>query len=399
VFAFSPPALPGNTGGPPMQFVIRTTGDYQTLADVVDKMQKEAQKSGLFIFTDVDLKFDTPQIEFKVDAAKANRLGINMADIGGSLATLLGGNYVNRFNLYGRSYEVIPQVPRDFRLTADWLTQYRVRTSSGELVPLSTVATISKTTQPNALTNFQQLSSATLQGVPFPGHTLGEALDFLKDKAKDIFPAGYTYDFQGESRQLVQEGNTLTITFIFSLILIFLVLAAQFESFRDPFVILIALPTAMFGALLPLNMLGVMGLASINIYTQIGLVTLIGLISKHGILMTEFANRMQEEQGMTRREAIEHAAGVRLRPILMTTAAMVVGMVPLVIAEGAGAKSRAAIGIVIAFGMFIGTLFTLFVTPAIYTFVARDHRAAPRDRDEDEPVMLPEHVRPAQAAE
>jgi multidrug efflux pump subunit AcrB len=362
-------------------------------------MQKEAQKSGLFIFTDIDLKFDTPQIEFKVDAAKANRLGINMSEIGGSLATLLGGNYVNRFNLYGRSYEVIPQVPRDFRLTADWLTQYRVRTSSGELVPLSTVATISKTTQPNALTNFQQLSSATLQGVPFPGHTLGEALDFLKDKAKDIFPAGYTYDFQGESRQLVQEGNTLTITFIFSLILIFLVLAAQFESFRDPFVILIALPTAMFGALLPLNMLGVMGLASINIYTQIGLVTLIGLISKHGILMTEFANRMQEEQGMTRREAIEHAAGVRLRPILMTTAAMVVGMVPLVIAEGAGAKSRAAIGIVIAFGMFIGTLFTLFVTPAIYTFVARDHRAAPRDRDEDEPVVLPEHVRPAQAAE
>ena len=299
VFAFSPPALPGNTGGPPMQFVIRTTGDYQTLADVVDKMQKEAQKSGLFIFTDVDLKFDTPQIEFKIDAAKANRLGINMADIGGSLATLLGGNYVNRFNLYGRCYEVIPQVPRDFRLTADWLTQYRVRTSSGELVPLSTVATISKTTQPNALTNFQQLNSATLQGVPFPGHTLGEALDFLKDKAKEIFPAGYTYDFQGESRQFVQEGNTLTITFIFALILIFLVLAAQFESFRDPFIILIALPTAMFGALLPLNLLGVMGLASINIYTQIGLVTLIGLISKHGILMVEFANRLQEEEGMS----------------------------------------------------------------------------------------------------
>jgi multidrug efflux pump subunit AcrB len=235
-----------------------------------------------------------------------------------------------------------------------------------------------------------------LQGVPFPGHTLGEALDFLKDKAKDIFPAGYTYDFQGESRQLVQEGSTLTITFIFSLILIFLVLAAQFESFRDPFVILIALPTAMFGALLPLNMLGVMGMASINIYTQIGLVTLIGLISKHGILMTEFANRMQEE-GMSRREAIEHAAGVRLRPILMTTAAMVVGMVPLVLAEGAGAKSRAAIGIVIAFGMFIGTLFTLFVTPAIYTFVARDHRLA-REREEAA-EMLPSHVRPAHAAE
>jgi len=271
-----------------------------------------------------------------------------------------------------------------------------VRTSSGELVPLSTVATISKTTQPNALTNFQQLSSATLQGVPFPGHTLGEALDFLKDKAKEIFPAGYTYDFQGESRQLVQEGNTLTITFIFSLILIFLVLAAQFESFRDPFVILIALPTAMFGALLPLNLLGVMGLASINIYTQIGLVTLIGLISKHGILMTEFANRMQEEEGMSRRDAIEHAAGVRLRPILMTTAAMVVGMVPLVIAEGAGAKSRAAIGIVIAFGMFIGTMFTLFVTPAIYTFVARDHRAG---REQEEEAVIPARLPAAHAAE
>ncbi|GAC1561724.1 MAG: efflux RND transporter permease subunit [Beijerinckiaceae bacterium] len=403
VFAFSPPALPGNTGGPPMQFVIRTTGDYQTLADVVDKMQQEARKSGLFIFTDVDLKFDTPQIEFKVDAAKANRLGISMADIGGSLSTLLGGNFVNRFNLYGRSYEVIPQVPRDFRLSADWLTQYRVRTSSGELVPLSTIATISKTTQPNALTNFQQLNSATLSGVPFPGHTLGDALDFLKAKAKEIFPEGYTYDFQGESRQLVQEGNTLTITFVFSLILIFLVLAAQFESFRDPFVILIALPKAMFGALLPLNMLGVMGMASINIYTQIGLVTLIGLISKHGILMTEFANRMQEERGMSRREAIEHAAGVRLRPILMTTAAMVVGMVPLILANGAGAKSRIAIGMVIAFGMFIGTLFTLFVTPAIYTFVARDHRAGRSHGDAaDVAAERPaahEIERPAHAAE
>jgi len=195
----------------------------------------------------------------------------------------------------------------------------------------------------------------------------------LKDKAKEIFPAGYTYDFQGESRQLVQEGNTLTITFIFSLILIFLVLAAQFESFRDPFVILIALPTAMFGALLPLNLLGVMGLASINIYTQIGLVTLIGLISKHGILMTEFANRMQEEEGMSRRDAIEHAAGVRLRPILMTTAAMVLGVVPLITASGAGAVSRFNLGLVIATGLAIGTLFTLFVVPAVYVMIGADH--------------------------
>ncbi len=373
VFAFSPPPLPGSTGGPPMQFVIRTTGDYQKLADVVTEMQKAATASGMFIFTDIDLKFDTPQIEFKIDAVKANRLGVSMQDVGSSLATLLGGNYVNRFSLFGRSYQVIPQAPREFRDAQEWLTRYQVRTSSGELVPLSTVASLRSTVQPNALTEFQQLSSATLSGVPYPGRTLGEAIEFLTSKSKEVFPEGYTYDFQGDARQYVQESNALTITFVFALIVIFLVLAAQFESFRDPLIILIALPTSMFGALLPLNLMSVMGMASLNIYSQIGLVTLIGLISKHGILMTEFANRMQEEQGMSRREAIEHAAGVRLRPILMTTAAMVVGVVPLIIATGAGAQSRIAIGIVIAAGMSIGTLFTLFVTPAVYTFVARDH--------------------------
>ena len=372
VLAFSPPALPGSTGGPPMQFVVRTTGDYQQLAEVVGKLQDEARKSGLFIFTDSDLKFDTPQIEMKIDAAKANRLGVSMQDVGQSLATLLGGNYVNRFNLYGRSYEVIPQVPRDARLTADWLLRYQVRTTGGDLVPLSTIATLSNTVQPNALTNFQQLSSATISGVPFPGRTLGETLTFLQDKAKEILPEGYTVDYQGDARQYVQEGSTLAVTFLFALIVIFLVLAAQFESFRDPLVILIALPTSMFGALLPLNILGIGGAASINIYTQIGLVTLIGLISKHGILMVEFANGLQE-QGMGRREAIEHAAVVRLRPILMTTAAMVVGMIPLILASGAGARSRFDIGLVIAAGMSIGTLFTLFVTPAVYTLIARDH--------------------------
>ncbi len=371
--AFSPPALPGSTGGPPLQFVIRTTGDYKQLAQVLAEIQAAAQKSGLFIFTDGDLKFDTPQIEYKIDAAKANRLGISMQDIGSSLATLLGGNYVNRFNLYGRSYQVIPQVPREFRLTSDWLNRYQVRTASGELVPLSTVASISQSVQPNALTSFQQLNAATLSGVPFPGRTLGEGLEFLQQKAKEILPEGYTVDYQGDSRQYVQEGNTLAITFLFALIVIFLVLAAQIESVRDPIIILIALPTSMFGALLPLYVLGNMGAGSINIYTQIGLVTLIGLISKHGILMVEFANRLQEDTGMTPREAIEHAAGVRLRPILMTTAAMVVGMVPLILASGAGARSRFDIGLVIAAGMSIGTLFTLFVTPTIYTFIARNH--------------------------
>ncbi|HET6377989.1 MAG TPA: multidrug efflux RND transporter permease subunit [Methylocella sp.] len=374
ILAFGPPSLPGSTGGPPVQFVIRTIGDYRQLAEVMASVENAARESGLFIFASSDLKFDLPQIDFKIDADKANRLGISMRDIGFSLATLLGGNYVNRFSLHGRSYQVIPQVPREYRLTPDWLTRYQVRTGAGVLVPLATVASISTSVQPNGLPTFQQLNSATLQAVPFPGHTLGEAITFLQQKARELLPEGYSIDYQGESRQFVQEGNTLIITFVFALIVIFLVLAAQFESFRDPFIILIALPTSMFGALLPLNILGTFGLASMNIYSQIGLVTLIGLISKHGILMVEFANKLQENDGYGRREAIEHAAAVRLRPILMTTAAMVVGMIPLILAEGAGANSRFAIGLVIASGMSIGTVFTLFVTPAIYTLIAREHR-------------------------
>ena len=369
--SFALPSLPGSTGGPPVQFVITTTADYFQLAQVLAEVQAEAAKSGLFIFTDSDLKFETPQIELKIDHDKANRLGITMSDIGGSLATLLGGNYVNRFNLYGRSYQVIPQVPRDFRLTADWLRRYQVRTAAGALVPLSSIATVEQSVQPNALTSFQQLNSATLSGVPFPGRTIGEAIDFLKATARQKLPEGFSYDFQGESRQYVQEGSTLVVTFVFALIIIYLVLAAQYESFRDPLIILIALPTAMFGALIPLNL----GLATINIYTQVGLVTLIGLISKHGILMVDYANHLQENEGLDRRAAIEKAAAIRLRPILMTTAAMVVGMVPLLTASGAGAASRFSIGLVIAAGMTIGTLFTLFVTPAVYTYVAREHRA------------------------
>jgi hydrophobe/amphiphile efflux-1 (HAE1) family protein len=380
ILAFGPPSLPGSTGGPPLQFVIRTIADYRQLADVMAGIEKAARDSGLFIFVNSDLKFDMPQVDFKIDADKANRLGIRMQDIGSSLATLLGGNYVNRFSLLSRSYQVIPQAPRDFRLTPDWLTRYQLRTRSGALVPLATVASTSTSVQPNGLPTFQQLNAATLQGVPFPGHTLGEAIGFLQQKAKELLPEGYSVDYQGESRQFVQEGNTLIATFVFALIVIFLVLAAQFESFRDPLIILIALPTSMFGALLPLNILGVFGMASMNIYSQIGLVTLIGLISKHGILMVEFANRLQDQEGFGRREAIEHAASVRLRPILMTTAAMVAGMIPLIVAVGAGAQSRFAIGIVIAAGMSVGTVFTLFVTPAIYTLIARDHNRSKPQR-------------------
>ena len=375
VLSFARPSLPTNSNGPPLQFVVTTTADFRQLAQVVADLQTAARASGLFLFTDTDLKFDTPQLEFKIDHDKANRLGISMQDIGASLATFLGGNYVNRFNLYGRSYQVIPQVPRDYRITRDWLTRYQVRSSTGVLVPLSTVATVSESVQPTALTSFQQLNSATLSGVPFPGRSLGDVITSLQQTARDTFPEGFTFDYQGESRQFIQEGNTLAVTFVFALIIIFRVLAAQFESFRDPLIILIALPTSLFGALLPLNL----GLGSINIYSQVGLVTLIGLISKHGILMTEFANSLQQSEGLSPRQAIEKAAAVRLRPILMTTAAMVVGMVPLLIASGAGAASRFSIGLVIAAGMTIGTMFTLFVTPAIYTLLAADHRHTAED--------------------
>jgi hydrophobe/amphiphile efflux-1 (HAE1) family protein len=369
--SFAPPSLPGSVGGPPIQFVITTTHDFEQLADVLADVEKAAKASGIFIFSDSDLRFQTPQIEFHIDHDKANRLGITMADVGNSLATLLGGNYVNLFDLYGRSYRVIPQVPREFRDTDDWLTRYQIRTSAGGLVPLSNVASVTKVVQPNSLTNFQQLNSATLTAVPFPGRTVGEAIEFLKKQAEN-FPEGFTYDWQGESRQFVQEGNTLVYTFVFALVIIYLVLAAQYESFRDPFIILIALPTSIFGALLPMNA----GLATINIYTQIGLVCLIGLIAKHGILMVDFANKLQENEGYSRADAIEHAAAIRLRPILMTTAATVVAMVPLLIAAGAGAAARFNIGVVIAAGMSIGTLFTLFVTPTIYTYLARDHQKA-----------------------
>jgi len=378
-FAFPPPALPGSTGGTPVQFVVTTTAGYEELAAVVQALEQRAYQSGLFLYVDSDLDFDTPQIELGIDADKANQLGIEMQDIGLSLAILLGGNDANRFDLYGRSYEVIPQVPREYRLSPGWLTRYQLRTSSGKMVPLSTVASVSERVQPNALKTFQQLNSATLSGITAPGRSLGEALAFLEATARETFPAGYTYDFSGQSRQFEQEGRALITAFALAVIVIYLVLAAQFESFRDPLIILIALPTSMFGALLPIYLGGMTGATSINIYTQIGLVTLIGLISKHGILMVEFANRLQREKNLSRRAAIEEAAAVRLRPILMTTVAMVLAMIPLLIATGAGARSRFDIGVVIAAGMTIGTLFTLFVTPTVYSLIAREHKTGAGD--------------------
>jgi multidrug efflux pump len=378
-FAFNLPALPGGPGGLPIQMVINSTSGFQNVYEQMENLKKAARDSGLFIVADSDLAFNQPVVTVKIDRYKAGDLGINMQAVGSTLATLLGGNYVNRFNLQGRSYQVIPQVPRALRLTPESLGNYYVPTSSGNLVPLSTIVTIETATNPNALTHFNQLNSATFQAVAMPGVTVGKAVEFLEEQAKQL-PAGFSHDYLADSRQYVQEGNQLAITFVFALIIIFLVLAAQFESLRDPLVILISVPMAISGALIPLFF----GLATINIYTQVGLVTLIGLISKHGILMVEFANELQLKQKFDRRSAIEQAARVRLRPILMTTAAMVAGLLPLLTASGAGAASRFSIGIVVVAGMSIGTLFTLFVLPAVYTLLATDHRAsAETDRARD----------------
>lgn len=374
IFVFLPPALPGSEGGLPVQMVIRSTEDYESVWRVMEALKTAARESGMFMVTDSDLNFNTPTVEIDIDHAKAGAMGITMQGIGDTMALLLGGNYVNRFTLNGRSYDVIPQVPRSLRLTPEDLTRYYVPTGGGALVPISSVADVRMESAPNALTQFNQMNSATFQAIPFPGVSMGAAIDFLEQKAAEILPRGYGHDYLSNSRQFVQEGNALLITFAFALVAIFLVLAAQFESLRDPLVILVSVPLAVCGALIPLFL----GVASVNIYTQIGLVTLIGLIAKHGILMTEFANQAQIEQGLDRRAAIELAARVRLRPILMTTAATVMGLVPLLLASGAGAASRFSIGLVIVVGMSVGTLFTLFVLPAVYTALARDHAAAAR---------------------
>lgn len=369
-FAFNLPPLPGGPGGLPVQLVINSTQGFLSVFEQMAKLKDAAKKSGLFIVTDSDLDFNQPVVRITVDRTKANDLGITMSNVGAALATLLGGNFVNRFNLEGRSYQVIPQVPRENRLTPESLADYYVTTSAGQQLPLSTVVSVETATDPNALTHYNQLNSATFQAVPMPGVTVGQAVDFLEGEAAKL-PAGFSHDYLADSRQYVQEGNQLAVTFFFALIIIYLVLAAQFESLRDPLVIMISVPMAIVGALIPLFF----GMATMNIYTQVGLLTLVGLISKHGILMVEFANVLQLREGLDRRSAIETAARVRLRPILMTTAAMVTGLLPLLTATGAGAASRFSIGLVVVAGMSIGTLFTLFVLPAVYVAIATDHRA------------------------
>jgi multidrug efflux pump len=390
IAVFPRPSLPGSGGGVPVQFVIKSEGGYEELDQVADQLIGRGMGSGRFMFLMKELQYSRPRATVVIDRDRAGDLGISMQDIGRNLGTLLGGNDVNRFSLEGRSYKVIPQVEREFRLQPDMLKDYYIRPASGELVnlaagvsstdlardldaaplvPLDAFIHLEETVEPNQRTQFQQLNSLTVQGVMAPGVPLGDALEYLEGVAREIFPRGFSWDYAGGSRQYAQQGSALIVTFFLSILVIYLVLAAQFESWRDPVIILVSVPMSIAGALAFITL----GFATINIYTQVGLITLIGLIAKNGILIVEFANQLQIHEGLSKRAAVERAAAIRLRPILMTTVSMIVAMVPLLTASGPGAVSRFHIGLTIATGLGIGTLFTLFVVPAVYLLMARDH--------------------------
>jgi len=375
------PSLPGG-GTFPVDFVIQGAAEPQQVSELAQQLVRKAMASGMFIFADTDVKFDQPQTEVVFDRDKLRSQGVDLSQAGQDLSTLLGGNYVNRFSIQGRSYKVIPQVVRQERLTPEQLKQIYVKGSNDKLVPLSTFASLRTTTEPRSLNKFQQLNAVRIQGVIPPQVPLDKALTFLEHQAKEL-PQGFTVDYAGESRQLRVEGSKFLPTFLLSGILIYLVLAAQFESFRDPFIILAgSVPLALSGSLT----FSFLGFTSLNIYSQVGLITLVGLVSKNGILIVQFANHLQEE-GKDKLRAVTEAASIRLRPILMTTAATVFGHLPLVFATGPGAGARNSIGIMLVSGMIIGTAFTLFVVPSIYMLVAKRHVRLQEDDGEPEVVL------------
>jgi multidrug efflux pump len=392
--AFQFPPLPG-AQGMPVEVVMSTTEPFANLYEVSKNVLDKLQRSGMFFFVDTNLKIDKPQSTVEVDRDMVAALGLTQQDVGSSLGAALGGGYVNYFSIAGRSYKVIPQVLQVDRLNPDQVLDYYIRTPDGSVIPAATVATVKNSVVPQALTRFQQLNSVTFQGVPSVAQ--GDAIAFVERTIRDTAPAGYQIDHSGQARQFVNESGGFAMTLLFAIVIVYLALAAQFNSLRDPIVILVSVPMALFGALIFINLLpGFVGMnllstrwsTSLNIYTQVGLVTLMGLISKHGILIVQFANELQRA-GRSKREAIEQAAATRLRPILMTTAAMVLGVIPLVIASGAGAAGRFNMGLVISTGLTIGTLFTLFVVPAFYMLLAQDHhgeRAARPAEDAATPV-------------
>ena len=365
-FVFSRPSLPGTGGGLPVQFVIRSLGSPEQVYEVAEEIRKKAQSSGRFIVVQNSMSFETPQARIVIDRDRAASLGVQVSDIGTTLGALVGGASISKFDRENRSYDVITQVRQQDRTNPELLGKYYVRSASGAMVPLSALVRFEAKPAPAAIEQFNQLNSATISGIPLPTVTSADGLATIEEIARQVMPGGFFVDYVGQSRQEKIAGNTLLIAFGLAILIIYLVLAAQFESFRDPFIILMSVPLSLFGAMVFLNL----GLATLNIYTQGGLITLIGLITKHGILMVEFANDQQRLHGADRRHAIEQAAKVRLRPILMTTAAMVLGVIPLLTATGAGAAARFSMGLVIATGMAIGTLFTLFVVPMFYTFIS-----------------------------
>ncbi|MGF1730815.1 multidrug efflux RND transporter permease subunit [Photobacterium kasasachensis] len=373
VTAFQMPELPGAGSGLPIQFVITTPNQFESLFQVATDILADVNTNPMFVYSDLDLNYDSATMKIHIDKDKAGAYGVTMQDIGITLSTMMADGYVNRIDLNGRSYEVIPQVERKYRLNPESIKGYYVRAADGNAIPLGSLITIDVVAEPRSLPHFNQLNSATIGAVPAPGTAMGTAIDWFQTDAASQLPSGYQYDFMGEARQFVTEGNALYMTFALALAIIFLVLAIQFESLRDPLVILVSVPLAICGALIALAW----GAASMNIYSQVGLITLIGLITKHGILICEVAKEEQLHHQKDRMAAVMEAAKVRLRPILMTTAAMIAGLIPLLYATGAGAAQRFSIGIVIVSGLAIGTLFTLFVLPVIYTYLASIHKPLP----------------------
>jgi multidrug efflux pump len=376
----TPAALPGG-GQFPVEFVVASTAEPETILEFARQIQQKAAASGMFAFPPlIDTKVDQPEVELVMDRDKVASLGLSMASIGSDLGALVGGNFVNRFSLAGRSYKVIPQIKRVERLNPSQLEDIYVKGPEGKLVALSTFATLKKKGQARSLNRFQQFNAVKVSGVSI--RPLDEALRFLETEAAKVLPKGYKLDYTGESRQLRTEGSKFLPAFALALVLIFLVLAAQFNSFRDPLIILLgSVPLAMFGALLfsflkmpnPNMAFFTNGwTTTLNIYSQVGLVTLVGLVSKNGILIVEFANE-QQRRGLSKVQAIRQAAIVRLRPVLMTSAATICGHFPLTLVSGAGAAARNSIGITIVAGMALGTLFTLLVIPSIYVLLAKQH--------------------------
>ncbi|MEZ8297323.1 multidrug efflux RND transporter permease subunit [Vibrio splendidus] len=373
VTAFQMPELPGAGSGLPVQFVITTPNSFESLFQITTEILAEVSTNPLFVYSDLDLNYDSATMKIHIDKDKAGAYGVTMQDIGITLGTMMSDGYVNRIDLNGRSYEVIPQVERKFRLNPESMNNYYVRGADGKAIPLGSLITIDVVAEPRSLPHFNQLNSATIGAVPAPGAAMGDVINWFEDIAATKLPSGYNHDYMGEARQYVTEGSALYATFGLALAIIFLVLAIQFESLKDPLVIMVSVPLAICGALIALAW----GAATMNIYSQVGLITLVGLITKHGILICEVAKEEQLHNHKTRIEAVMEAAKVRLRPILMTTAAMIAGLIPLMYASGAGAAQRFSIGIVIVAGLAIGTIFTLFVLPVIYSYLAEKHKPLP----------------------